>query len=252
MLYYTEKDLKPLKEIISKENINQTDDSGKTALHYAILKKNEKCLEKLCENYMYLSGININHALRLAIDENYNKYTEILVNRMHLEDQDDTDRKTLLHYAAEKGNKNYLEKFLVKAIREENLESIKLKDKRERTPLHYAAEKGHRYCLQLLLLKEPKLEKELKLKKELKELTWINDKDKNGDTPLLLAATDECVRELIKAKADVHEKNYNGITLLHRIAMSEKSINWLKENYKCSKDINEPDMDDNTPLHYAA
>ncbi|MBO9497358.1 ankyrin repeat domain-containing protein, partial [Thalassotalea sp. G20_0] len=156
----------------------------------------------------HFSPENISHALRLAIDKDYyNKdTTELLVNRIRLEDQDETDGKTLLHYAAEKGNKKYLEKFLEKAIREGNLESIKLKDKRERTPLHYAAEEGHRDCLRLLLLKEPKLEKDLKLKKELKELTWINDKDENGDTPLLLADTEACVRELIEAKADVHEK----------------------------------------------
>ncbi|MGI2030346.1 ankyrin repeat domain-containing protein [Endozoicomonas acroporae] len=230
--------------LFSKENINQTDNSGKTALHYAILNKNEECLEKICEKYMDLSPKNINHALRLAIDENYdNKGTELLVNWIRLEGQDQTDGKTLLHYAAEKGNKNYLEKFLEKAKREGSLEiSINLKDQRKRTPLHYAAEEGqgHSSCLQLLL------------KKELKELTCINAKDENGDTPLLLAATDTCVRELIKAKADVHEKNNKGITLLHRIAMSEKRINWLKENYKCSKDINEPDMDGNTPLHHAA
>ncbi|WP_146000112.1 ankyrin repeat domain-containing protein, partial [Endozoicomonas acroporae] len=231
--------------LFSKANINQTDNSGKTALHYAILKKNEECLEKLCEKYMDLSPTNINHALRLAIDENYdNKDTELLVNIIRLEIQDKTDGKTLLHYAAEKGNKNYLEKFLEKAKREGNLEkSIKLKDQRKRTPLHYAAEEGqgHSNCLQLLL------------KKELKKLTCINAKDENGDTPLLLSATDTCVRELIKAKANVHEKNNKGITLLHRIAMSESRINWLKENHKYFKDIiNEPDMDDNTPLHYAA
>nr|WP_276508124.1 ankyrin repeat domain-containing protein [Endozoicomonas acroporae] len=233
-----------LQYLFSKANINLTDNSGKTALHYAILKKNEECLEKLCEKYMDLSSTNINHALRLAIDENYdNKGIELLVNRIRLEDQDETDGKTLLHYAAEKGNKNYLEKFLEKVKREGNLEkSINLKDQRKRTPLHYAAEEGqgHSSCLQLLL------------KKEYKGLTCINAKDENGDTPLLLAATDACVRELIKAKADLHEKNNKGITLLHRIAMSEKRINWLKENYKCSKDINEPDMDHNTPLHYAA
>ncbi|MBO9497359.1 hypothetical protein J7438_25220 [Thalassotalea sp. G20_0] len=34
--------------------------------------------------------------------------------------------------------------------------------------------------------------------------------------------------------------------------MSEKRINWLKENDKCYKDIIKPDVDDNTPLHYAA
>ncbi|WP_206679355.1 ankyrin repeat domain-containing protein [Endozoicomonas acroporae] len=240
--------------LFSKENINQTDKSGKTPLHYPILYKHEEFLEELCKKYVkHFSFENISHALRLAIDENYdNKGTELLVNRVRLEDQGETDDKTLLHYAAEKGNKNYLEKFLEKAIREGNLESIKLKDKRKRTPLHYAAEEGHRDCLRLLLLKEPKLEEELKLKKELKELTWINDKDENGDTPLLLADTDACVRELIEAKADVHKTNNKGITLLHRIAMSEMRINWLKENYKCSKDINEPDMDDNTPLHYAA
>ncbi|MGI2030339.1 ankyrin repeat domain-containing protein, partial [Endozoicomonas acroporae] len=231
--------------LFSKENINQTDNSGKTALHYAILKKNEECLEKICEKFMDLSPKNINHALRLAIDENYDNIgIELLVNSIRLENQDETDGKTLLHYAAEKGNKNYLEKFLEKAKREGSLEiSIKLKDQRKRTPLHYAAEEeqGHSNCLQLLL------------KKEHKALTCINAKDENGDTPLLLAATDACVRQLIKAKADVHEKNNRGITLLHRIAMSERRINWLKENYKYFKDIiNEPDMDHNTPLHYAA
>ncbi|MGI2030355.1 ankyrin repeat domain-containing protein, partial [Endozoicomonas acroporae] len=236
---------KCLEDLISDVNMNQTDNSGKTALDYAISNKDEKCLEKLCEEEQYFTPKTISHALRLAIDENYDiESTEKkLVDRIRLKDQDKTDGKTLLHYAAEKGNKNYLEKFLKKAKKEGNLEKyINLKDHRKRTPLHYAAEEGqgHSNCLQLLL------------KKENKGLTCIKAKDENGDTPLLLAATDTCVRELIKAKADLHEKNNKGITLLHRIAMSEKRINWLKENYKCSKDINEPDMDDNTPLHYAA
>ncbi|WBA86408.1 ankyrin repeat domain-containing protein [Endozoicomonas sp. GU-1] len=243
--YVAEKGFKScLKELFSKENINQTDKNGKTPLHYPILCEHEEFLEELCKQYVkHFSPENISHALRLAIDKDYyNKdTTELLVNRIRLEDQDDTDGKTLLHYAAEKGNINYLEKFLKKAKRQGNLEkSIKLEDHRKRTPLHYAAEEGqgHSNCLQLLL-------------EELKELTCINAKDENGDTALLLAANDACVRELIKAKADLHEKNNKGITLLHRIAMSEKSINWLKENDKCSKDINEPDMYGNTPLHHA-
>ncbi|WP_163372127.1 ankyrin repeat domain-containing protein, partial [Endozoicomonas acroporae] len=237
---------KCLEDLISDVNMNQTDNSGKTALDYAISNKDEKCLEKLCEEEQYFTPKTISHALRLAIDENYDSESteKKLVDRIRLKDQDKTDGKTLLHYAAEKGNKNYLEKFLKKAKKEGSLEkSINLKDHRKRTPLHYAAEEGqgHSNCLQLLL------------KKENKGLTCIKAKDENGDTPLLLAATDTCVRELIKAKADLHEKNNKGITLLHRIAMSEKRINWLKENYKCFKDIiNEADMDDNTPLHYAA
>ncbi|WP_163388111.1 ankyrin repeat domain-containing protein, partial [Endozoicomonas acroporae] len=236
---------KCLEDLISDVNMNQTDNSGKTALDYAISNKDEKCLEKLCEEEQYFTPKTISHALRLAIDENYDSESteKKLVDRIRLEIQDKTDGKTLLHYAAEKGNINYLEKFLKKAKKEGNLEkSINLKDHRKRTPLHYAAEEGqgHSNCLQLLL------------KKEHKGLTCIKAKDENGDTPLLLAATDACVRELIKAKANVHEKNNKGITLLHRIAMLEKRINWLKENYKCYKDIIEPDMDDNTPLHHAA
>ncbi|WP_353620192.1 ankyrin repeat domain-containing protein, partial [Thalassotalea sp. G20_0] len=245
--YVAEKGFKScLEQLLSIANINQTDNSGKTPLHYAILNKDEKFLEELCRKVQHFSPPNITHALRLAIDENYDsESTEKLVNRIRLEDPDETDGKTLLHYAAEKGNKNYLEKFLEKAKREGYLaKSINLKDHKKRTPLHYAAEKKHSNCLQLLL------------KKALKELTCIDAKDENGDTPLLLADTDACVRELIKAKADVHERNNNGITLLHRIAMSEKRINWLKENYKCfnfkkGNDINEPDIDDNNPLHYA-
>ncbi|MBO9484163.1 ankyrin repeat domain-containing protein [Salinisphaera sp. G21_0] len=243
--YVAEKGFKScLKELFSKDNINQTDKSGKTPLHYPILYKHEEFLEKLCKKYVkHFSPENISHALRLAIDKDYyNKdTTELLVNRIRLEDQDETDCKTLLHYAAEKGNINYLEKFLEKAKREGKLaKSINLPDHKTRIPLHYAAEEKHSNCLQLLL------------KKELKELTCIDAEDENGDTPLLLADTDACVRELIEAKADVHKKNNRGITLLHRIAMSELRINWLKENYKWSKDINKTDKDDNTPLHYAA
>ncbi|WP_347710329.1 ankyrin repeat domain-containing protein [Endozoicomonas sp. GU-1] len=238
---------KCLEDLISDVNMNQTDNSGKTALDYAISNKDEKCLEKLCEKEQYFTPNTISHALRLAIDKNYDSESaeKKLFDRILLKDQDETDGKTLLHYAAEKGNINYLEKFLKKAKKEGNLEkSIILKDHRKRTPLHYAAEEGqgHINCLQLLL------------KKEHKKLTCINAKDENGDTPLLLAATDACVRELIEAKADVHEKNHKGITLLHRIAMSEKRINWLTENYNkySKKDIIGPDMDENTPLHYAA
>ncbi|WP_353623116.1 ankyrin repeat domain-containing protein, partial [Salinisphaera sp. G21_0] len=247
--YVAEKGFKScLEQLFSKANINKTDNSGKTPLHYAILNKDkdkgEKFLEVFCKKVQHFSPTNISHALRLAIDENYDsESTEKLVNRIRLEeeDKDETDGKTLLHYAAEKGHKNYLEKFLEKAKREGKLaESINLQDHKKRTPLHYAAEKKHSNCLQLLLKKD-------------KELTCINAKDENGDTPLLLADTDACVRELIRAKADVHEKNNKGITLMHRIAMSENRINWLNENYKSLKeDIIKPDKDDNTPLHYAA
>ncbi|MBO9494019.1 ankyrin repeat domain-containing protein [Thalassotalea sp. G20_0] len=233
-----------LEHLISKENINKTDDSEKTALHYAILNKDEKCLVELLKKLQDISPANRNHALRLAIDKNYHSAsTEALVKTISLGEQDKKDGKTLLHYAAEKGNKNYLEKFLEKAKTEGNLaNSINLKDHKNRVPLHYAAKNGYSNCLQLLL--------------EDKKLTCINAQDENGDTPLLLAAltnSEACVRKLIEAKADVHVKNNKGIMLLHRIAISEKRINWLEvKDYNYYKDIKGTDKDDNTPLHYAA
>ncbi|WBA79898.1 ankyrin repeat domain-containing protein [Endozoicomonas sp. GU-1] len=236
-----------LEHLSSKGNINQTDNSEKTALHYAILNailnKDEKCLVELLKKLQDITPANRNHALRLAIDKNYDSTsTQELVKNISLGEQDEKDGKTLLHYAAEKGNKKYLEKFLEKAKKEGILaNSIDLEDHKNRVPLHYAAQNGHSDCLQLLLKKD-------------KKLTCINAKDENGDTPLLLASqtnSDACVRELIKKNADVHVKNHKSIMLLHRIAISEKRVNWLND-YNYYGDIKEPDKDDNTPLHYAA
>ena len=57
--------------IFNGADINHTDKSGKTALHYAILIKDEICLEQLCKKYQDITPNNANRALRFAIDVNY-------------------------------------------------------------------------------------------------------------------------------------------------------------------------------------
>ena len=196
-------------------NINKPDNSGKTALHYAILHKHEECVDKLCEKDQHISPANRNRALRFAIDENYHSpSTEKLVKKIDLDEQDETDGKTLLHCAAEKGSDSYLEKFLTKVG---SAESINRKDHAGRTPLHYAALEGQSSCIESLLfevheeeVKQMLYKNKVKQKKYVrKELTCINDKDNNGDTALLLAAQHShkaCVKELIEAQANVQKK----------------------------------------------
>nr|WP_306671582.1 ankyrin repeat domain-containing protein [Endozoicomonas sp. ONNA2] len=234
-------------------NIADTDENGKTVLDYATLnaisKKDKTCLDELCKNHAdKISPKNASATLRIVIDaeEKHSlaqNITDILVGRINIEDQDESDGKTLLHYAAEKGSSYYLKKFLTE--KQNSAIAIFIKDNKGRTPLHYAALEG-----KLNGIDELKKHKKLFMK-------IIDEKDKHENTALLLAAKNShktCVERLIKAKADVNIKNRSGLTLLHLIASSSNKTDGLDiDMYNfSSKDILEVDNRGNTPLHHAA
>ncbi|WP_257264034.1 ankyrin repeat domain-containing protein, partial [Endozoicomonas sp. ONNA2] len=151
MHYAAEKrSIQCLKELMRHEpdTINGTDKSDKTPLHYvmsnAILTKNKKdkeLLRKLCNKYKdKILPINASRALRIAINADYPPDdTKMLIERIHIKDQDE-DGKTLLHSAAEAENGCvYLKEFLEK---EGSAAAITHQDDKGRMPLHCAALRG--------------------------------------------------------------------------------------------------------------
>ena len=95
------------------------------------------------------------------------------------------DGKTLLHVTAENGNDRYLKKFLENLKKKGSEESIAIKDDKDRTPLHYAALKASVDFIDMLMYEEDEEtgEKADNVRKIIRR-KCINQKDKNGDTPL--------------------------------------------------------------------
>ncbi|MBO9483963.1 ankyrin repeat domain-containing protein [Salinisphaera sp. G21_0] len=248
------------------------DKSGKIALHYAISAKDEKdldtykkCLNTLCDekHINELSIKNIGLVLRFAIEENHDpRSLEKLFDKMDFRVKIE-DGKTLLHFAVENGNHHYLKKILEKPG---SAEFIDIKDDKSRTPLHYAAFKANIHCIILLLYeeyeekgKQANRSQKNKLREKIRDC--INDKDDNGDTALLLAAQNSdilCIKELIKANADVCEKDKSLMTLMHHIARSNNKdknelLDDLLEGRIKIKDITKTaEVKSYTPLQYAA
>ncbi len=85
----------------------------------------------------------------------------------------------------------------------------------------------------------------------LKQLDDPNIKLPNGEPAFFKMDTDSCIRAFVDAGVDVDIKNLNGNTMLHDLAMTNRS-NLARYLLEHGADVNIPNPDGVTPAHLAA
>ena len=165
---------------LTQADLNIKTHEGKTALHLAILNRQDDIAKLLIEN-----GANLDTkdneaktALHLAIEDNQDELAKLLIEKGAVIDTQDNDGQTALHYALRKGKNEIVQLLLEKgadlniqtrwgsnalhvAIYAEQDDIAKLliekganldiKDNIGDTALHYASRKGKNDIVQLLI-----------------------------------------------------------------------------------------------------
>ncbi|XP_050305118.1 putative ankyrin repeat protein RF_0381 [Anthonomus grandis grandis] len=135
---------------------------------------------------------------------------------------------TLLHYAAEYGNLETVEKLLALKAFPDILNS------KRQTPLHLACLNNHTGIVKLLLQHNAN----------------VNAKDAIGETPAIMATNLELFRTLVKNGADIFQKSKLKKTALH--AACEKGLKAFVEHLiSAGSDVNAVTVEGESPLMLA-
>nr|CAD7446821.1 unnamed protein product [Timema bartmani] len=230
----------------------------------------------------FCDGDYIISALHIAAKGGYIELLEFLLyTDKYINISLDNDRYSLLHVAAQYGQRGVLELLLAKGA------NILCKDKNENTPMHFASKNGHLGVVQCLVerMESKKFDKEYYRYINL-VLEGINSKDKQGKTPLFIASehnhlevvkyltekgadVEICSRDgysplyiallkgntnviyFLKDVATVDKGSKNGWTLMHT-ASTNGHLNVIEHLLKISANINACNKYGQTPLHIAA
>ena len=227
------------------DNINAQDVNGNTALHFAIGKQ---CDNKVNELLKHENNVNVNvknntndtplHLASKWTNISADLFKIILEKSTDINAQDDEDGRTALHNAI------LCEcDIATKALLAHNDVDFNVKNYTNETPLHLAS-------------KREEISSDL-FKLILEKSRDINAQDNQGNTALhyaILGESEIATEELLKhSDVNVNIKNYyDNITALH-FACCWKDIpvdlfNLILEN---STDINTPDEDGRSALHWA-
>jgi ankyrin repeat protein len=205
-----------LVERVDQTNINKPDKLRRTALWQAAWRGRKDIVELLLKNGAYTKSRSGVSALHAAAKNRHGTVALLLVERGAAIDTDEVAQflfsirvnvaiknrvyeQTVLHWAAERGDKEVVQLLLEKGA------DAAAKDDNGRTVLHLAAEGGNKEVVQLLLEKGAD----------------AAAKDDNGRTVLHLAANGgnkEVVQLLLKKGADAATKDDYGRTVLHSAA----------------------------------
>nr|CAD7266639.1 unnamed protein product [Timema shepardi] len=230
----------------------------------------------------FCDGDYIISALHIAAKGGYIELLEFLLyTDKYINISLDNDKYSLLHVAAQYGQRGVLELLLDKGA------NILCKDKNENTPMHFASKNGHLDVVQCLVerMESKKFDKEYYRYINL-VLEGINSKDKQGKTPLFIASehnhlevvkyltekgadVEICSRDgysplyiallkgntnvihFLKDVATVDKGSKNGWTLMHT-ASTNGHLNVIEHLLKISANINACNKYGQTPLHIAA
>jgi ankyrin repeat protein len=144
------------------------------------------------------------------------------------------DRKTVLHLAAEQGNK-----VLVKTLIEQYNHDLNVVTKDELTPLHLASQNLHRPVMEYLLQKDEEERKEFNSKNTDIDpddiIAYVNWQDVLGETSLHKVFNNgkidiDCAKLLVQRGADVSLGNNNGINPIQNASDEVKRI-LLQESF---------------------
>ncbi|RDD34684.1 ankyrin repeat domain-containing protein [Wolbachia endosymbiont of Cylisticus convexus] len=265
-----------LAEKFRQDGWNITSNDGSSLLTVAIERIRER------RNKNRDCDIHVQIAVSLIL----NMKRELIIG---LENFADSNGKTLLHYLAESGKEDVL-RLVIESSNFDIKEAVRSEDRGGKTPLHYAAKFGNEECFKTLMENEAHFTSTINHKSELhyaarsgnfsllgyleKVLTarGIFDrekikKDRYGNNALHFAAQSEnaeCIKFFIDNRVKFLNNQYHE-NPLHKIAgnsetqdseTQDNAINFLIEHSKLlgqlKSDINQKDVDGNTPLHIAA
>ncbi|MCG8340701.1 MAG: ankyrin repeat domain-containing protein, partial [Cytophagales bacterium] len=250
--------LKTVRDLVEPESeqvaadVNVRDKDGKTPLHWAVVGEDREIVEVLLRagavldakddagetpsdltNDREIRELLINFqdsegktALMKEIEED--KAIELIAQGADVEKADNKG-KTALHYAADKGNIR-----VVKAILEESVSTISQGDNEGKTVLHYAVRQKDKALIELLLNKG----------------AYIAAKDKNGRSPEDMVKGDTKLEILFKYRGAINERNFDGDTPLI-IEIKAEEVDEVKILLEEGANVNKKDERDKAPLHWA-
>ena len=217
-------------KLITEKNINMKDINGKTPLMIAIEEKNSECIKTLFSNDCSKFHIDIN------IKDDCDKYNV----DANIKDNDGNSSliNTIIKFKNSKELEELIELLIVKGANKDEINNDKA------TPLHVICQ----YNLYKLI---PKLITQ----------NNVNLKDKNGQTPLMVAIenkNNECIKTLLSANCDkynvdVNVKDNNCNISLSNALIKFKNSKKLEEliDLLIEKGANKDEINNDkaTPLH---
>ncbi|EAX88819.1 ankyrin repeat protein, putative [Trichomonas vaginalis G3] len=166
-------------------NINEKDQEGETALHIAVKYNCKEMAELLISHGININEKDINgqNALHCAAWNNRKETAELLISHGININEKDNNGKTALHCAAWNNRKETAELLISHGI------NINEKDNNGKTALHYAAWNNRKETAELLI----------------SHGININEKDNNGKTALDIATSN--IKSLISHSVNINEQN---------------------------------------------
>jgi ankyrin repeat protein len=211
-------------------NINDSDSSGSTPVHWAAMWGHDKILRFLLENGAKISSHQFNPLLLAARNGRYECVSVLLDSGADINCVDQTGR-TPLHLAAWFGHNEIAKLLLSKGASFEQIDNF------GRAPLHLAAWFGNIMTLKTILEKSK---------------TVINLQNKAGNTPLHLACLNnhkEVVSTLLNAGANSKIKNAIGQTALSIAEADDKPEIFEILQQKEGEDTKKGVLVDMTTIH---
>jgi ankyrin repeat protein len=222
--------------LLTRTNVNQTDDKNRTILHYACHQGRTKCVEMLLRKganvHIGVYPLNIT-PLHNACASGSIKCVELLLKYGANIEKKNENRQTALYYAlAKKDNKAIVELLL------ENGANINVVCGHNITVLHFACLRGDKECTALFLQQKG---------------LYIDAKDKNDCTPLHYACMNghkECAKLLLRHGANINKTGNFNRTPLHFACLNGhwQCVKLLLEN---GANVHIIDYNDDIPLDIA-
>eukprot|EP00043_Microstomoeca_roanoka_P017710 m.185620 g.185620 ORF g.185620 m.185620 type:complete len:1059 (-) comp16686_c0_seq2:245-3421(-) len=221
---------------LQKKHLQKADAYGSTALHYAVMRKNED----VCAELLLSLGADVNATdeqlltpLHIAATYGHHKSVSLLLKHGADWLAQDIDKGSPMHAAAMGGHNAVIRKLLDCAGKRSG-ELLEDPDSQGNTALHLAVENQHIRATNLLLRRSANTEA----------------KNSTGSTPLHIAARGtkaRIVTLLMMHHAQLNARDEDNMTPLHRAALFNR-VETMEILLKANADYDATDKDGFTPL----
>ncbi|KAF7358496.1 Pfs domain-containing protein [Mycena venus] len=212
------------------KSVNQADEYGRAALHFASSKGHLDIVQLLIEHSASVNQADKDGktALHLTLREGHLNIVQLLIEHSTSVNQADKDGRTALHLASSKGHPDIIQLLI------EHSASVNQADKYGTTTLHLASCKGHPNIVQLLI----------------EYSASVGQADKNAAHKAQEGHPD-IVQLLIEHSTSVNQADKDGMTALH-LASSRGHLNVVQLLIEHSASVNQADKYGTTALHLAS